>query len=478
MKTRNLTLLLDFYELTMANGFFKENPEKIGYFDLYFRKVPDQGGLVVYTGLDQVINYLSNLHFSDSDIEFLRQLGTFEERFLKYLKNFDFKCDVWSMKEGTPAFPNEPLLTVRGPLLQVQLLETMLLNIINHESLIATKARRVCMVARGRKVMEFGSRRAQGADAATYGARAAVIGGCSGTANVLSAKEFGLKPMGTMAHSWVQSFPSEMEAFEAWMRVYPHNCLLLVDTYDVLNSGVLHAIEIFRQLKQQGIDGPFGIRIDSGDITYLTRQARKMLDQAGFESATITISNALDEEVIQNVLEEGAQVDSFGVGEKMITAASDPVLSGVYKMVAIQEDGKIIPKIKLSNTVEKTTIPGFKHPYRLYDEEGKARGDLLLAADEKVRANSRIYNSDPNKTIQLRRLKNWKLKPLHQQIYAAGELVYQQPRTLEVKAYSQAKIKELPEACLRLKNPDIYDVFWSKRIRELRTKMIEEFASK
>ncbi|MFT8901673.1 nicotinate phosphoribosyltransferase [Liquorilactobacillus nagelii] len=475
METRNLTLLLDFYELTMANGFLQENPEKIGYFDLYFRKVPDQGGVVIYTGLAQVIKYLSNLNFSDSDIEYLRDLETFDDKFLSYLKNFEFKCDVWSMKEGTPAFPNEPLLTVRGPILQVQLLETMLLNIVNHESLIATKARRVCMVAHGRPVMEFGSRRAQGADAATYGARAAVIGGCSGTANVLSAKQFGLKPLGTMAHSWVQSFESEEAAFAAWMRVYPHNCLLLVDTYDVLKSGVPHAIEIFKQLKSQGITGPFGIRIDSGDITYLTKQARKMLDQAGFSEAKITISNALDEDVIQNVLEEGAQVDSFGVGEKLITAASDPVLSGVYKLVAIQEADQLIPKIKLSNTVEKTTIPGFKHPYRMYDEHGKARGDLLLLASEKIRQNSTIYNSDPNKTIQTRRLKKWQLKPLHQQIYAEGKLIYQQPATLAVKHYSKEKINELPEACLRLKNPDTYDVFWSKQVRQLRTKMINEF---
>lgn len=478
MKKRNLTLLLDFYELTMANGFFKENPKKIGYFDLYFRKVPDQGGLVVYTGLAQVIDYLSNLHFSDSDIAYLRKLDTFDEKFLAYLQAFNFSCDVWSIKEGTPVFPNEPLITVRGPLLQVQFLETMLLNIVNHESLIATKARRICMVAHGRSVMEFGSRRAQGADAATYGARAAVIGGCSGTANVLSAKEFGLKPLGTMAHSWVQSFADEKEAFEAWKRVYPHNCLLLVDTYDVLNSGVPHAIEIFRELKQAGINGPFGIRIDSGDITYLTRQARQMLDNAGFKDATITISNALDEEVIQNVLEEGAQIDSFGVGEKMITAASDPVLSGVYKMVAIQEDGQVTPKIKLSNTIEKTTIPGFKHPYRMYDAQGKARGDLLLLADEKIRNNPLIYNSDPNKTIQTRRLKDWQLKPLHEQIFAAGKLVYQQPTTLAVKSYSQAKIKELPESCLRLKNPDIYDVFWSKKVRDLRSEMIDEFTEK
>lgn len=475
MKTRNLSLLLDLYELTMANGFFRKQPQKIGYFDLYFRKIPDKGGLVVYAGLAQVIRYLDELHFSASDIEYLRELHIFDNAFLEYLRDFRFECDVWSVEEGTPVFPNEPLLTVKGPLVQVQLLETMLLNIVNHESLIATKARRICMVARNRPVMEFGSRRAQGADAATYGARAAVIGGCSGTANVLSAKLFGLKPLGTMAHSWIQSFPSEQAAFEAWMEVYPHNCLLLVDTYDVLKSGVPNAIRIFKKLKKMGINDHLGVRIDSGDITVLTQQTRKMLDDAGFKDATITVSNALDEEVIQNVLEEGAAIDSFGVGEKLITAASDPVLSGVYKLVATQEDNVVTPKIKLSNTVEKTTIPGFKRLYRLYDAEGKSHGDLLCLDSEKVEKSSEIYNSDPNKTQHVRQLQAWHLKPLQVQIFKKGTLLYHVPETMEIQAFSKKRIAELPMACLRLKNPDIYDVYWTSQLKTLRQRMIEEY---
>ncbi|KRM00193.1 nicotinate phosphoribosyltransferase [Liquorilactobacillus satsumensis] len=476
MKSRNLTLLLDLYELTMANGFFEEAPQKRGYFDLYFRKIPDKGGLVIYAGLAQVIQYLNELHFSESDLDYLKKLEIFSPNFLEYLRTFKFECDVWSVEEGTPVFPNEPLITVRGPLVQVQLLETMLLNIVNHESLIATKARRICMVARGRSVMEFGSRRAQGADAATYGARAAVIGGCSGTANVLSAKLFGLKPLGTMAHSWIQSFSSEKEAFMAWKKIYPHNCLLLVDTYDVLHSGVLNALEVFKQLKEEGIQSNLGIRIDSGDITYLTKQARRMLDDAGFKDATITVSNALDEDVIQNVLEEGASIDSFGVGEKLITASSDPVLSGVYKLVATQENGEIIPKIKLSNTVEKTTIPGFKNLYRLYDDDGQARGDLLTLDGEKMRHNSQLFNADPNKTYQKKKLRGLQLKPLRVQVFAKGKLVYQEPETMEIQRTSQAKLATLPAACLRLKNPDIYDVYWTRQLKELRTQMIEQYS--
>ncbi|MFT8668439.1 nicotinate phosphoribosyltransferase [Liquorilactobacillus hordei] len=476
MEQRNLTLLMDLYELTMANGFFKEAPDKVGYFDLYFRKVPDEGGLVIYAGLTQVIKYLRELKFTDSDIKYLKTLGIFAPSFLEYLSVFDFKCDVWSVKEGTPVFPNEPLITVRGPLIQTQLLETMLLNIINHESLIATKARRICMVAKGRPVMEFGSRRAQGADAATFGARAAVIGGCIGTANVLSAKLFGLTPLGTMAHSWIQSFESEEAAFEAWYRIYPNNCLLLVDTYDVLSSGVPHAIEIFKKLKDKGINDHIGIRIDSGDITFLTKAAREMLDRAGFANATITVSNALDEDVIQNVLEEGAAIDSFGVGEKLITASSDPVLSGVYKLVATQVEGKITPKIKLSNTIEKTTIPGFKKLYRLYDSKGKAVGDLMGLFDEVKLNDGHVYNSDPNKTQQKKKISNFKLEPLRKKIFDNGKLIYHEPTTNEVKDFSKTMIRALPESCLRLKNPDLYNVFWTKTLKNMRTDMIEKYS--
>ena len=357
MNKRNLALLTDFYELTMANGYFKHGlKDEVAYFDMFFRKIPDDGGFAIMAGLEQLIEYLNNLRFNDEDIEFLRNKEMFSEEFLQYLKNFKFSCDVWAIPEGTPIFPNEPILTVIGPVIEAQFIETMVLLTINHQSLIATKANRIVRAAQGRSVMEFGSRRAQGYDGAIYGARAAYIGGCVGTACTISDKYFGVPALGTMAHSWIQIFPTELDAFRAYAQTYPDNCTLLVDTYNTLKSGVPNAIKIFNEeILPRGFR-PKGIRIDSGDIAYLSKEARKMLDEAGFNDCKIVASNALDETIIRDLLIEGAKVDLFGVGERLITSRSGAGFRGVYKLVAVKENGKIIPKIKLSDHAGRLPI--------------------------------------------------------------------------------------------------------------------------
>ena len=367
----NLTMLTDFYELTMANGYFANGfQDTICYFDMFFRKVPDNGGFAIMAGVEQLVNYLKNLKFTDEDIEFLHSKHIFSKEFLEYLREFHFCCDVWAIPEGTPIFPGEPIVTVRGPAIQAQFVETMVLLCINHQSLIATKANRIARAAQGRAVMEFGSRRAQGFDGAMLGARAAYIGGCVGTACTISEQNYGVPALGTMAHSWVQLFPSEYDAFKAYAESYPGNCVLLVDTYNVLKSGVPNAIKVFNEvLVPQGFR-PAGIRIDSGDITYLSRKARKMLDDAGFEDCPICASNSLDEYIIRDMLMQGAKVDSFGVGERLITSSSQPVFGGVYKLAAVEDkNGKIIPKIKISENVAKITTPCFKSVWRLFDKE-------------------------------------------------------------------------------------------------------------
>lgn len=396
MDERNLTLLTDFYELTMGNGYLENGiGDTICCFDLYFRKVPDNGGFAVMCGLEQAIDYIKNLHFDDDDIEFLRSKGIFSEKFLDYLRDFKFVCDIWAVPEGTPVFPNEPLIIVKGPAIQAQLVETMLLLCINHQSLIATKAARIVKAADGRPVMEFGSRRAQGFDGAVYGARAAYIGGCCGTACTLSDKAMGTPALGTMAHSWVQMFDSELEAFRAYAKCYPDSCTLLVDTYNVLKSGIPNAITVFKELKAAG-HKPAGIRIDSGDITYLTKKARKMLDDAGFPEAKICISNSLDEYIIQDILRQGAKIDSFGVGERLITSRSEPVFGGVYKLTAAEKDGVLIPKIKLSENVSKITTPDFKELWRFYDNStGKAMADLITCYGEEIDDSGEITISTP-----------------------------------------------------------------------------------
>ena len=346
MKSKlNLTMLTDFYELTMADGYFETGmAENIAYFDMFFRKVPDGGGFAIMAGLEQTIDYLKNLKFTEEDIEYLRSKNMFCEDFLEYLRNFEFKCDVWAVPEGTPIFPHEPIVTVRGPVMQAQFVETMILLTINHQSLIATKANRIVRAAKGRPVMEFGTRRAHGAEAAIFGARAAYIGGCAGTACTIADRDYGIKALGTMAHSWVQMFPDEYTAFKKYAEIYPQNCTLLVDTYNVLKSGVPAAIRVFKEMKPESM----GIRIDSGDVTYLTKKARKMLDDAGLQDCKIVVSNSLDEYIIRDVILEGACIDSFGVGERLITAKSEPVYGGVYKLAALETNGELIPKIKIS----------------------------------------------------------------------------------------------------------------------------------
>ncbi|MBR1993021.1 MAG: nicotinate phosphoribosyltransferase, partial [Firmicutes bacterium] len=377
----NLTMLTDFYEITMANGYHSSGmADDIAYFDMFFRKIPDGGGYAIFAGLEQVIEYLKNLEFTDEDIEYLRSKKLFNEEFLEYLANFEFKCDVWAVPEGSIVFPHEPLITVRGPVMQAQFVETMILLLINHQSLIATKASRIVRSAAGRPVMEFGTRRSHSTAAAIYGARASYIGGCAGTACTVADRDFGIPALGTMAHSWVQMYDDEYEAFKKYAEIYPTNCTLLVDTYDVLKSGVPTAIKVFKEMKP----AKMGIRIDSGDIAYLTKKARKMLDDAGLQECSIVVSNSLDEYIIRDVINEGACIDSFGVGERLVTASSQPVFGGVYKLSALEKDGQMIPKIKVSENVEKITNPGFKSLYRLYSKDDDRMLADVITLDSEV----------------------------------------------------------------------------------------------
>ncbi|SHE53706.1 nicotinate phosphoribosyltransferase [Caloramator proteoclasticus] len=474
---RNLSLLVDFYELTMANGYFKNGVgEKIAYFDMYFRRVPDNGGYCIVAGLQQLIEYLKNLKFSDDDIEFLKSKNIFNEEFINYLKNFKFTCDVYAIKEGTPVFPNEPLLVVRGPIMQAQFIETMVLLTINHQTLIATKANRIVRAAEGRTVLEFGSRRAQGYDGAIFGARAAYIGGCNATACTIAEKQFGIPAVGTMAHSWVQLFDSELEAFRAWARTYPENCLLLVDTYNVLKSGVPNAIKVFNEeLLPRGIR-PKGIRIDSGDIKYLTEKARKMLDEAGYPDCQIIVSNSLDEYIIKDVLRQGAKIDGFGVGERLITAKSEPVFGGVYKLVAVEDNGKIVPKIKISENEEKITNPGFKQIYRLFDKEtNKAIADLITFHDEVIDEDKPLEIFDPIFTWKQKTVTNFYARPLLTKIFDKGDLVYTSPSVNEIRSYAQSELNTLWEEILRFENPHRYYVDLSTKVWGLKQRLLNEY---
>lgn len=472
MKNENLTMLTDFYEITMANGYFQSGSveEDIAYFDMFFRKVPDGGGYAIMAGVEQVIEYLNNLKFTDEDIEFLRGKGIFCEGFLEYLRNFKFVCDVWGVPEGTPIFPHEPVLTVRGPVIQAQFVETMLLLIINHQSLIATKANRIVRAAQGRPVMEFGTRRAHGTAAAVYGARAAYIGGCAGTACAIADRDYGIAALGTMAHSWVQMFPNEYEAFKKYAEIYPDNCVLLVDTYNVLKSGVPEAIRVFKEMKPRKM----GIRIDSGDVAYLTKKARKMLDEAGLTDCTITVSNSLDEYIIRDVIMEGAQIDSFGVGERLITAKSEPVFGGVYKLAALEKDGVIIPKIKISENVEKITNPGFKTLYRLFDREtGKALADVMTIDGETIPEVDGYEIFDPNAVWKKKKLYNFRAENLRVQLFDKGQCVYQCPSIDEVRAYCAEQIETLWGETLRFENPQTYYVDLSQNLWNMKNELIE-----
>ncbi|MBQ9209920.1 MAG: nicotinate phosphoribosyltransferase [Oscillospiraceae bacterium] len=474
---RNLTLLTDFYELTMGNGYLENGMgDTICYFDLYFRKIPDNGGFAVMCGLEQVIDYLKDIRFEDDDIEYLQGKGIFSERFLEYLRNFKFSCDVWAIPEGTPIFPNEPLITVRGPAIQAQFVETMLLLCINHQSLIATKAARIVKAADGRPVMEFGSRRAQGSDGAIYGARAAYIAGCSGTACTISDKLMGTPALGTMAHSWVQMFDTELDAFRAYAKVYPDSCTLLVDTYNVLHSGIPNAITVFRELAAAG-HKPAGIRIDSGDITYLSRRARQMLDEAGFPEAKICISNSLDEYIIEDILRQGACIDSFGVGERLITSKSEPVFGGVYKLTGVEKDGVIIPKIKVSENVAKITTPHFKEVWRFYDNRsGKAIADLLTLRDEEIDSTKPYVLFDPEHTYKKKTVTDFTAKRLTKQIFRGGECVYTSPSAGEIKAYCAAQAETLWDEVKRFENPHTYYVDLSEKLWNVKHELLHRMS--
>ena len=476
-KQSNLTMLTDFYELTMANGYFQNGLEDtICYFDMFFRKVPDNGGFAIMAGVEQLVDYLKNLSFSQEDIDYLASKHIFCKEFLEYLRSFQFQCDVWAVPEGTPIFPGEPIVTVRGPAIQAQFVETMVLLCVNHQSLIATKTNRIVRAAQGRAVMEFGSRRAQGFDGAVFGARAAFIGGCAGTACTISDQMFGVPALGTMAHSWVQLFDSEYSAFKAYAEAYPQNCVLLVDTYNVLKSGVPNAIKVFNEvLVPQGFR-PAGIRIDSGDITYLSRKARKLLDDAGFEDCPICASNSLDEYIIRDMLIQGARVDSFGVGERLITSSSEPVFGGVYKLVAVERpDGTVTPKIKISENVAKITKPCFKNVWRLFDKEtDKAIADVITLHDEIIDDTQPYTIFDPNHTWKRKTVSNFYAVSLMTQIFKGGACTYT-PRALKaIKAYCLAQVDTLWEEVTRFENPHAYYVDLSQKLWEEKNRLLSE----
>lgn len=473
---RNLTMLVDFYELTMGNGYFDKNLQnKIAYFDMYFRRVPDNGGYCIMAGVDQLIQYLNNLKFTKSDIEYLESKNIFSQDFLDYLTNFKFECDVWAIPEGNFVFPNQPLVTVRGPIIQAQFIETMILLTINHQTLIATKANRICRAAAGRTVMEFGSRRAQGYDGAIYGSRAAIIGGCDSTACTISDKYFHVPAVGTMAHSWVQLFDNEYESFKAWAEVYPDNCSLLIDTYNVLKSGLPNAIKVFNEVLKPLGKRPSGIRIDSGDITYLTKKCRKALDLAGYKDCKIIVSNSLDEHIIRDVLNQGACIDSFGVGERLITAKSEPVFGGVYKLVAVEGDTEIIPKIKISENTEKITNPGFKKIYRIYDKEThNAIADLITLNDEIIDTDKPLDIFHPIETWKKKRVTNYYLKELMIKIFDKGNQVYESPSVLEIREFSRNESQRMWPEILRFENPHTYYVDLSKKLWELKQDLLHK----
>ena len=477
MTEQNYTLLCDFYELTMGGGYFKNGlADRVTYFDVFFRNVPDNGGFAVCAGLEQIINYINNLHFDKRDIDFLRSKGLFDEDFLAYLADLRFTGDIYAIPEGTPIFPGEPILTVRAPAVQAQLIETYVLLELNHQSLIATKANRIVRAAKGRPVLEFGSRRAHGASAAIVGARAAYIGGCAGTACTVTEEQFGVPAGGTMAHSWIQMFDTEYEAFCAYCRMYPHGAVLLVDTYNTLESGVPNAIRAFKEiLVPQGIND-FGIRLDSGDIAYLTKKARKMLDDAGLTTAKIVVSNALDEYLINDLLSQGACINTFGVGERLITAKSDPVFGAVYKLAALENpDGTIVPKIKLSENTSKITTPHFKKVYRYYDRAtGKALADEMCLHDETVDTASPHTIFDPAETWKTKTLEDFDARELLVPIFKDGKQVYTSPSAKEIRAYCLAQIDTLWDEVTRFENPHNYYVDLSQKLWDIKMNLIKK----
>lgn len=473
---RNLTMLMDLYELTMANGIWdSEFRDTVTYFDMFFRRVPDQGGYAIMAGVQQLIEYLNNLHFDKEDIEYLESLNLFSSDFIDYLRDFKFCCDVWAVPEGTPIFPQEPIVTVRGPAVQAMMIETMVLLTINHQSLIATKANRIVRAAKGKPVMEFGARRAQGADAAYYGARAAIIGGCTGTSDIKTAKDFGVKASGTMAHSWVQLFDDEYTAFKTYAEKYPNSCLLLVDTYNVLKSGVPNAIRVFDEVLKPLGCRPLGVRIDSGDITYLSKRVRKMLDDAGYEDAKICVSNSLDEHLIRDMNMQGACIDSYGVGERLITASSEAVFGGVYKLAATEKDGVITPKIKVSENTAKITIPGVKIPWRLYDNKtGKAIADVITLNYEKIDETKPYEIFDPVYTWKRKTVTDFTAKKLQVKIFEKGKQVYTSPTVLEISRRRAEGVENLWDEVKRFEKPHTYYVDLSHDLWEQRDSLLRK----
>ena len=471
---RNLTTMTDFYELTMSAGYLEEGyQDKICVFDMFFRRVPDGGGFAIMAGLEQFIQAVDNLHFTQEDLEYLRSTGVFSERFLEYLRDFRLHCNIWAIREGVPIFPHEPIVTVEGPTIECQLLETLLLVTFNHQCLIATKANRIVRSASGRPVMEFGARRAQGYDAAYYGARASYIGGCGSTSCVMAARDFGIPASGTMAHSWVQMFPSEYEAFKKYAELYPNACMLLVDTYSVLKSGVPNAIRVFDEVLKPMGKRPLGIRIDSGDIAYLSKKARRMLDEAGYPDCTICASNSLDEYLVRDLISQGARVDSFGIGENMITAKSDPVFGGVYKLAAVKnEDGSYQPKIKISESSEKLTIPGLKKVWRIFDEDGKAMADYITLYDEEVSTEHGITLFDPVETWKERTYVNCTAQCISTPIYVEGKRVYECPSLQQVKAFCKEQLATLWDEVKRFENPHGYYVDLSQKLWDTRQELL------
>lgn len=478
MKEENLTLLTDLYELTMMKGYHDIKNEDRVVFDVFYRQNPSNGGYAICAGLEQVIEYIKNLHFEKDDLDYLRELGLFDEKFLEYLANFKFTGNISAIEEGTVVFPMEPLLKVEAPITEAQLIETAILNIINHQSLIATKASRVCQVAEKDDVMEFGLRRAQGPNAGTLGARAAVIGGCSGTSNVLCGKNFKVPIKGTHAHSWIMSFETEYEAFKTYAETFPNNIVLLVDTYDTLKSGIPNAIKVFQELREKNkLPENFGIRLDSGDLAYLSKQARKMLDEAGFSQAGICASNDLDEYIIESLKKQGAKITSWGVGTHLITSRDCPSFGGVYKLAAIKKEGKIIQKIKLSEDRIKITNPGDKQVFRFYDKEtGKIRGDMIGYANEVYKEDEQVVLFDPIDTWKKTILepRTYTVKPLLKPIFIDGKCIYESPEVMEIRQYCTKEKDTLSSENKRFLNPHLVHVDLSQKLWETKNKMIEE----
>ena len=475
---RNLTMMTDLYELTMMYGYFKHGMDKNeAVFDLFFRQTRENSAYAVMAGLESAIDYINNLHFADDDIAYLRSLNLFDEDFFEYLRKLRFTGELYAMPEGTIVFPQEPLLRIKAPIMQAQLIETTLLNLINHQTLIATKASRVVYAANGDPVMEFGLRRAQGPDAGILGARAAVIGGCVGTSNVLTGQLFDIAVMGTHAHSWVMSFPDELTAFRAYASTYPKACTLLVDTYDTLRSGVPNAIKVFDELRAAGYE-PVGIRLDSGDLAYLTKKAREMLDDAGYTNAKICASGDLDETLIRDLKSQGACIDVWGVGTKLITSDDHPALGGVYKMSAEIVNGEMIPKLKRSDNPAKVTNPGYKKVYRLYKKKnGKAIADLLTLEHEMIDEDKPLRIFDPAQTWKSMVLTDFTAREMLVPVYVDGKQVYQSPDIHEIQEYAKKELSTMWEEYKRLLNPHVYKVDLSDGLYDLKQKLLREFGS-